>query len=147
MVEQKQTWRQAVIRDGLTQDGYIAEVERLHPAMAFTFRPMLPEQVEEWEAHRDQHYLTKPKETRARLGKLLSQQIASWDAVDANGDAVPVSEQTCRSLRPTLQHKLYLIVACLAASEVQPDADGQQQQLPGDGLFGEPVSPLETLGK
>jgi hypothetical protein len=145
----KLSWKDPIIRDGLTQDGYISEVHGLHGELRFSFRPMLPEQVEKWEAYADRNAIKNAEDCRARLGRILSQQVVTWSLVGPDGAPDDITEINCRRLRTVLQQKLYRIIACIDATEFPPDEDGGgaieplEVSDPSEPLGG----PLEKLGK
>lgn len=124
------SWEDPIVRDGFTQRGYIKAVEGLHGELRFTFRPMLPEDVEVLEAFRDRYGVTSPDKARAKIAIETFKRLAGW-SVMADGKPLPLSEGNVRRMRMPLQSKLYHIVACLSATDIDPEwSDGLEDLEP-----------------
>lgn len=117
MGERELDWSDPIIRDGFTQRGYIAAEEGLHPALRFTFRPMIPEDVERVEQARERE--PAAEKSRARTGAVIAKQLESWD-VKFGDDNAPISEQTVRRMRLSLQTKLYNVITGFRATDIDP---------------------------
>lgn len=130
----------AVIRDGMSQSGYIEALAGVHGELRFSYRPMLAEDVEAFEVYRDRHGTTDPKGTTVEMSRLLADHLVSW-SVSEDGRPVPVSMDNVRRLRYRLLGRVYQIVAGLSGS----DRDGQAAILGGPA--GAPVSATDVLGK
>lgn len=141
MQEKTLDWSQNYIRDGFTQDGYIAPMERRHGELRFKFRPMLPEDFEEFDVFRNSNIL-KPKAVVSRLAKECSDRLVAWSE-QVDGKDVPIGPDYVKRLRHTLLSKLFQVIAGERAS----DEDPQNKSLPED-VQDEPSSkdPLEQLG-
>lgn len=118
-MEKVLSWTDAVIRDGFTQSGYISEVEGLHPAVRFKFRPLIPEEVEDLEAMRDAVTPRTAKDVRAKIGEALAKQLVAWD-VKFDDKPAPINSLNVRSLRTSAQTKIYNIVAGFMPTEADP---------------------------
>ena len=110
-----------VFTDGLTQSVGIFEKPKVHGAIRFSFRPMLPEFVEEMEAKRER---TSGKgagaatETVVGMAKAIADHLTSW-STDR-----PITVDNVRKLRYGLLGRMYLIIAGLAASDEILDSEG-----------------------
>lgn len=134
-------WSQNYIRDGFTQDGYIAAVERRHGMLRFKFRPMLPEEVEEFDVFRNENIL-KPRQVTERLAKECSSRVKVWSE-ELDGKPLEISTANMRRIRHTLLMKLYQVICGERASDEDPEFKGLD-----DDNF-EPLSsadPVEQLG-
>jgi len=134
-------WNQNFIRDGFTQDGYIAAVERRHGFMRFKFRPMLPEEVEEFDVFRNENIL-KPRQVVERMAKEVASRLTAWSE-EADGKPVEISPLNLRRVRHPMLVKLYGVLAGERAS----DEDPEYKKLEDAGF--EPLSsadPVEQLG-
>ena len=106
------------ISDGYTETGFIAAVDGLHGELRFTFRPMLPEEVDEVQAVLDQEHVARSHEI---IRGVLVRHIKSWS------DGLPVTADSLRTIRPSLWNRLYLIVSGRQASDPDPKATPQER--------------------
>jgi hypothetical protein len=114
-----------VFRDGQTRRAYIAAVERLHDDLAFSYRPMLPEEVEITEAA-----LTS-KEAKKAVEIIVAQvvrHVVEWSEVDDHDKPQPVSVRNVRHLPYQVLNKLYKIIAGLMPSDPLPDGAPKDDQ-------------------
>lgn len=107
------------IHDGYTEQGYIAEVERLHKSLAFEFRPL---KYDEREAVMQKVRSESPAAQTITLAGIIARQVKSWDAVDENGQPLDVrSIPQIRRLKPPVFAALYDIIACYRPSDPLPE--------------------------
>jgi hypothetical protein len=124
--------------DGYTEDGYIAEVPRLHPALRFRFRPMLS--TERAQAMRDMgKAINSPNAKQSEIisAKLMAERILEWDLKDGSGNIVPVTADMILRVKPQLSNRLYAIVVLgTAPSDEDPESEkeptSQEEQETGD---------------
>ena len=110
------------ISDGYTETGYIAEVQRLHPALRFEFRPFLPEERSRLITENERHPPIKAAQNTAeKIADSKNGKIKSWDLKDDKGEPVPVSADAFRRIKPALHGRLLGIVMGLDASDEDPD--------------------------
>lgn len=136
-------WSQNYIRDGFTQSGYIAAIERRHGALRFNFRPMLPEEVEEFDIFRNENIL-KPRQVTARLAKECASRITGWSE-EVDGKPLQISVENLRRFRHTLLAKIYQVITGERASDEDPEV----KNLDAEDEGFEPLSstdPIEQLG-
>jgi hypothetical protein len=107
------------IGDGYTEQGYIAEVPRLHPAMRFKFRPFLQEDRSRLLNENDK---LKAIQATANTAVKLADKLIEWDLKDAAGEPVTKDDKSIRRLKPALYMRLLGIVMGLDASDEDPDA-------------------------
>ncbi len=120
-----------LIRDGYTQEGYIAAAERLHGELSFSFRPMLVDQRDALLELLEK----KPARERSRYIALqLVKQVQEWDAQEPGGACVPLDVSHLKMLPPNL----FNIVAGYVASDAKP---GQEPENAADDYEAE----LEAL--
>lgn len=113
----------AFIADGFTRDGFIAEVDGLHEAVRFTYRPVLPmERVEHFAKMNGQ---PDDKAERATMC-VVAGKLSSWNVTDHNDKPVQISELNVGRIVPW--NRLYRIVFGLDASDLDP-AWSEEQKL------------------
>lgn len=101
----------AYIEDGYTERGYIAEVEGLHPALAVTYRPALPSEVNAFYRSIEG---VKPEEVEAKAAEWIATRLSSWDVKDGGNRPVTCGAYYAQRLRPKLFFKL---LKCLRGEE------------------------------
>ena len=109
---------QNFISDGYTEPGYIAAVDGMHGELRFTYRPMLPEEVDQIQAVLDQENVARSHEA---IRGVLVRQVKTWS------DALPVTADSLRTIRPALWNRLYLIVSGRQPSDPDPTATPEQR--------------------
>jgi hypothetical protein len=109
---------QNFISDGYTELGYIAAVDGMHGKLRFTFRPLLPEEVDEVQAVLSQDNVARSHEI---IRGVLVRQVKSWS------DDLPVSADSLRTIRPSLWNRLYLIVSGQQPSDPDPEATAEER--------------------
>lgn len=114
-----------IIEDGYTEDGYIAAVPGLHPALRFRFRPMLPE---EREAISDVIRQKPIAQGNKLMCEALAARIKSWSATNNKGEPLEITPSNVAKLRPKLQGSVYSIIAGYQASDLDPDAPEQADE-------------------
>lgn len=98
-----------LIRDNFTRQGYIEAAEGLHDELRFTYRPMLPEELELVELFRAQNGLDV-KKTMRRMREEVAERLKSWSEVDEKNDTIPITVDSLKLLPPKVWEKLWLIV-------------------------------------
>lgn len=106
-----------IYRDGQTRDGYIAAADRMHDELAFTYRPMLPEDVEFTDEERRK---LEPRKSVQFLAAQITKHLVTWSEVDDDGKPMEVSLKNVLRLPHLLLTQAYLIVAGHLASDVDP---------------------------
>lgn len=108
-----------IFDDQYTRDGYIAAIDRLHEELAFRFRPMLPEQVEDLEQSLEKAAAVKAAHLVAAA---LARQLMEWSEVDRAGAPAAIEFGTLRRLPYALLVKLRRVVTGQGASDLRPQA-------------------------
>lgn len=112
------SWKSVVIRDGFTQTGYIRENPGLHGELRFSYRPMLPEAVDDIEAHRR---VKKGSDDTKLVIAAISERLVSLQQDD--GTDLEATAENVRRLRYSLLYRVYNIIAGIEATDVDPKAD------------------------
>ena len=107
----------AFIDDGYTEQGHIAEAERLHPAIDFTFRPLT---AVEWLKCLHECDGLKLNELRPVEARWLAAHVQKWSLRDCAGNIVPINVSTMQKLKPALFGKLFGIVSGQKAGDSPP---------------------------
>lgn len=115
------TWRSALIRDGFTQPGYIAEQQGLHGELRFAYRPMLPETLDNIEAHRR---TKKGSDDTKVVIAAVAERLVSWNSCGSDGVADDITVENVRKLRWALLFRVYNIIAGSEPSDLDPNWDG-----------------------
>lgn len=130
--------------DGYTEDGYIAEVPRLHPAVRFRYRPMTS--GERAQAMREMEKAVKSP--NAKMGeivsaRLMSERISEWDLKNAAGEIVPITAENMLKVKPHLSNKLYAItITAVVGSDEDPESPEKSKGNAGNQEEG--LSPEEA---
>lgn len=119
-----------IIPDGYTEEGYIAEVPGLHPALRFAYRPML-------NLERDVLQNLAAKESPQRINQAFTDaavsRLQSWGATDQQGDPLAINAKNFSRLRPALFNRVYNIIAGYQPSDPDPakvvESDEERQLL------------------
>ncbi len=122
-------WKDPLIRDGFSQRAYISEREGLSGEIRFSYRPMLPESVDETEAERRK--VKGKSETHIVIKAILS-RLVSWDVVDPKTkQPTQISLDSVRRLRWGVLYSMYNIICGLEPTELDPLWDeGKGDELP-----------------
>lgn len=124
------SWECGFIDDGYTEQGYIAQLDNVHPALEFEYRPALVKLADkitgliQGERPDYERFIDAAAKAMAREPGLLK----SWSLRDAKGNAVQITEANLQRVRNLLFHKLWMIVAGQSPSDRRPDGT-----VPGDG--------------
>lgn len=113
------------IPDGYTQRGYIEASEGKHGPLAFTFRPMLPE---ERDAVEEVLAIRPAREGSQVAAAAVAHALFEWDLRDENGCPLPVGLDCVRRLRPSLFDKLYAVVSGREPSDPPPQQTAAEEQ-------------------
>ena len=117
----------AFIDDGLTCAGYIAAVDRLHPAVKFDYRPLTIAEQTAW--GRDMN--RRANEQYKATADMLTRKLCGWDLVDAKGQPVTIAPEALVRLKPRLFDRLLGIVSGSEASDQDPAAETAAPFRPG----------------
>ena len=116
--------------DGYTEDGYIAEEPRLHPALRFRYRPMLS--AERAQAMKEMDRAIKSpnaKQSEIVSARLMASRIEEWDLQNSQGEVVPVTEEMLLKVKPHLSNRLYAIVVLgTSAPDEDPDSSSKKKR-------------------
>ncbi len=107
-----------LIDDGYTRQGYLAEVERLHDNLAFTFRPMLAEEVDAVAEAAESK--TAAEKSRIMRG-VIAKQLQSWDVISGKGMTAEINIENVRRLPWRVVNQLYNMVAGLIPVDERPE--------------------------
>jgi len=108
----------AYIPDGYTRTAYVAAVEGQHPAVEFTYRPMLVDQVNSLLILKDKH----PERDVTVTADATARHLVAWDLVDPQGQPVAISPAGYRRLGWRLFWSIANIVMGLKPSDRRPGA-------------------------
>jgi hypothetical protein len=110
--------------DGYTRPGYIEAVERLHDSLEFTYRPMIPEEVDAV----DEVVMKKPaREGNSVVRAAIQQHLVSWSEVDEKGEPLRINLQNIRRLPWPVFNRLYKIICGQLPSDPVPDASPAEE--------------------
>lgn len=139
------SWTSNYIRDGFTQCGYIAPIDRLHGELRFSFRPMLPEEVAAMDMFRS-NFEREPAKVIAKVTAVCASKLIAWSEV-ADGTPIPINEISIKRLRPQVLTKLFNIISGDRASDEDPTTirDMDQSPVTLESLMESSVS--DQLGK
>lgn len=105
--------------DGLAQNVVINARPKVHGAMRFSFRPMLPEDVEELEAARERSIGVDPKKVVQLMVDAVAKHLVKWSSDR------PINADNVRRLRYRLLGQVYLIISGLGAADDILDESGR----------------------
>jgi len=105
-----------VIRDGWSQEGYIAE-SSINGELGFTYRPFLPEDVAAIDGFIAQNQRAAPREVVKSLANEIAKRLDSWT------EGEPPNYESLRRVRYPVLKRMYDIMAGYEASDEAPDAD------------------------
>lgn len=108
--------------DGYTESGFIKAIPGLHGDLRFEFRPFLVE--ERSRLLRKLENLAQEKQD-AIVAKTFTERLKSWDLKDRKGEAVKVSLNAARRLKPQLFYRLWAILLGTDASDVDPEWEAE----------------------
>lgn len=123
-------WRQNIIREGVTQDGYIAEVEGIHGEESFTYRPMLGQHAEKYATDVRRLLDTDPERGYLEVAKVVAKYLKSWS------EPVEVSVDVLSKVRKTVLMKMYYIIRGDAASDPRPNKPASVSDDDAEGTLG-----------
>ena len=101
------------IQDGQEYDGYIAEVEGLHPSLSFTFRPTSA--TDQAKLSASIRNVNDQEKKEKIIANWLASRIASWDA------EVEVSGEMLLKMHQRPYGRLTDIIHGSAGSDPRPD--------------------------
>lgn len=109
------------IDDKYTRPGYVEPIPGLYDGLAFEYRPMLPEQTEDFLLSLD-----RPNSGRGRVGIvtiMLANQLTAWSEVDAAGNFMAITQTNLALLPYPLLMRLRGIVEGRQASDKPESID------------------------
>ena len=119
-----------IIREGMTREGFVDAVARLHGSLRFVYRPMLAEEVDTLNrAIKDQPAAPGV----VALAKAMAAKLVSWSEPET-----PTADMVRRVQWPVF-NRLYAIIAGMAPSDPIPTPADADEDFIG-GL-------VETIGK
>ena len=108
----------AYLHDGYTCAGYVQERRHLHPAVRFTYRPMLRQNRSVvFKRIRDD---SDPKALDVVYARTIAGQIVEWDLTMPDGAPVPLTAEHILRLEPNLFDKLFNIVTGISVTDEDP---------------------------
>jgi len=106
------------IEDGYTRDGYLAGSDGRYEAIRFTYRPMLPNEVTQYERKCS-------NDTKGDTGDMgaaiVTKHLRSWSEVDDAEKPVPLEFNNVRRLHPFLLIAVENIIKGYIPSDRDPD--------------------------
>lgn len=105
------------IHDGYTRQGYIAARKRLHPALRFTYRPMLSQNRA---VIFHQMAAMEADEAERLAAEAVKAQLVSWDLKDHEDRTVEISVPNLLRVEPNLAVRLFQIVTGRDVSDEDP---------------------------
>jgi hypothetical protein len=113
--------------DGYTLTRYIEARERMYPALRISFRPVLP--IERAKVFERRQAATEEQALLA-LSVVASKRLVSWNAVNRNGEALPITPANIALLHPLLQNRVYnIVIFATEGGDVDPEPERTRQQL------------------
>lgn len=97
----------AFIDDGYTEDGFVAAIDRLMPAIKFTFRPLTRDELAAFSA---QHKNADERGYAKGVAAALAKHITEWDVAKPDGTSVPATPENISKLKPEAFRRLHEIV-------------------------------------
>ncbi len=125
------------IYDGMTREAFIAAKDGMYPDVKFTYRPTLTQNRSTVAFEIAQSDPRKGEEIAAAL---VARQVVSWDinaklAADSmNPEPVPIEVPHILRLHPALFNRMYRIVMCDDAGDVQPTGSVTTEESTGGDL-------------
>jgi len=114
-----------IFDDGYTENGYIAAVPGIYPALRFEFRPML---IKEYLEYAKVSMKLEFFEDRREMAHALTKKLVRWDLKGRDGELVVFKPDNLLRLKLTLFDKLFKVVA----GNVAPDNDPEQGDVSTD---------------
>lgn len=112
--------------DGFTLTRFIKGEDRMYDSLRFEFRPVGT--IKRARVVERRKGLGEEEATIA-LAKAVAQQIVGWDAVDEEGDPLPVSAKSVQLLHPMLWSRvLAIVIYSTEGGDVDPDASRLEEQ-------------------
>jgi hypothetical protein len=131
-----------IIQDGRDETAYIRERDRLHPALRFTYRPMLQGERDQINSLMNQ---IPAQEFHDKCVTAMRHRLKAWDAVDADKKALPCNDEAILSrLQPTLFLRVWHIICGVDSGDPDPEAEREERNDEADtqlqaALEGRPV--------
>lgn len=139
----------AFINDGYTREAYIKPVDRLRPAVRFTYRPALV--VERDEILYGPASKGTPTAQAMAVAKLVASKIKAWNVCDANGKPVEINDGNVLRLDPSLFDRVFQIVLGSSTSDEDPEATNAEKERAAreeyQRLMSGGATPVEGEGK
>jgi hypothetical protein len=106
------------IHDGMTRRGYVTERKFQHPAVRFTYRPMLIQNRAV--LFRQISECKDPRKEQEYAARCIAAQVGEWDLIDDFGKSVPLTSAAVLRLEPNLFNRLFEIVTGTRVTEEDP---------------------------
>lgn len=120
-------WKSNFIRDGISQDGYIAEVNGIHGEVSFKYRPMLGQHAEMYADLIEKAVASDPQAAYLKMVDIVSDYLQEWDQpMELNKDSV-------RRLKQRIMIRIYRIIRGDQKSDDRPGVAAPQT---GDQILG-----------
>lgn len=113
-----------IINDGYTRKAHVAPVEGIHDGSTFSFRPMLPAEVDAVTAGLRTH---TPEEGSTILVAAMVEHLVEWDEVDQAGNPQEINMDNVSRLPPKLFNALYNVISGFSAGDPLPKATKGQE--------------------
>lgn len=115
-----------LIDDGLTLEGYIAPIPRLHGAVRFKYRIFMQRQRANL-----LHQIAKStaEEAEGLAAMAVENKILEWDVKQSDGKPAPITENNVLKLHPRIGNRLYRIVM----ADEAPDAPDEESTPSANG--------------
>lgn len=110
----------AIIPEGYKQDGYIAQRDRIHPAVCFTFAPLL---ASERSVVAEAILKGTPLAQQEELARIVAKQLTVWDVVDAEGALQDIKQEVVARLQPELLNRFYAVLMGTDGGDVENTED------------------------
>lgn len=123
-------WKDNFIRDGVTQQGFIAEQDGIHGSLLFSYRPMLGQHAELYADMIDKLMLQDPEKAYLKTVDVVSDYTTDWD------QDRPLSKESIRIIKKRLLIRMYSIIRGEQKSDPIPGSEGNIIARTGDQILG-----------
>lgn len=111
----------AFIDDDYEREGYISRRPGLHPAVKFSFRPML--MTERSRMLTEQNRAKTPEESETLAAKEIARRIKWWDIENRNGKEVGITPENVIRLQPRVFVSMFSQVIGSEGPDPTPELD------------------------
>ncbi|MFN9110311.1 MAG: hypothetical protein ACK5XN_09605 [Bacteroidota bacterium] len=110
-------WKSNFIRDGVSQDGFIAEVDGLHGSISFKYRPMLGQHAELYADAIEKAVTADPEKGYLKMVDVVAEYLQEWD------QPAELNKENVRRLKQRLMIRIYRIIRGDNKSDDRPGLD------------------------